>query len=520
MADRFQHFRQTFKRPFRLRSGDVRARFPRRFPFILLGLFYTFVVLGIALLVGTFLYETARTYSFASRPLPNLEFEVHTLLNVETAIGELDSPTEVLQTNGVENASELVQRVLPQKRINILLLGTDERPDENGPPRTDTIMLMTMDLEHQMAGLLSLPRDMWVPIPGYDIATKINTAYAIGEMRRYPGGGPQLVKDTVSSFVGRPVEYYVQINFNGFVRFVDLIGGIDVYVPHTIHDDRYPTPDYGVELFRIEAGHHHLDGETALKYVRTRQADSDYKRAGRQQQVLQAVLDKVLAADMIPMLVAKSPQLMATMRDSFETDIPLPVIMEIANYARKYAPSEPLRQLVLDANYGEETYSSEGAWILLPDRSRVREALNQFFAPGTADGAKENLVMPEDRLPAGATQDKLSQDLSPGRQDHTAVKLEVLNGTGRAGVAAQIREQLQKQGWQVVSIGDADRSDYRRTLIVNYNADRSLVDQIHADLKLPANLPALHGLIISDTVDIRIIVGQDFVKDVLERPGR
>jgi polyisoprenyl-teichoic acid--peptidoglycan teichoic acid transferase len=509
MADKSQYFRQTFKRPFRRVIGEVPARSPRRSPFIVLGLVYTVTILGIAILTGSFFYETARTYSLASRPLPNLEFESPTLVGVDPNNSESHSQSEPLQETKGELSAELLQQQIPQRRINILLLGTDERAGEGGPPRTDTIMLMTLDLENQTAGLLSLPRDMWVPIPGYDIATKINTTYAIGEMRRYPGGGAQLVKDTVSSFIGRPIEYYVQIDFSGFVRFIDLIGGINVYVPQTIHDEHYPTADYGVELFRIEAGNQYLDGETALKYVRTRQTDSDYMRAGRQQQVMQAVLDKVLAADMIPMLIAKSPQLMSTMRDSFSMDIPLPVVMEIANYARRNTPTEPLRRLVLDAQYGEETYSSDGAWILVPNRSRVREALNQFFETSTADRPGSNTVATENTLQ--------SSQLQVG-EDHRAIKLEVLNGTGYPGVAAQIREQLQNQGWQVVSIGDADRSDYRRTLVVNYNADRSLVNQISTDLQLPPNLPALHGLMISDTVDIRIIVGQDFLKDVLDLP--
>ncbi|MEZ4832721.1 MAG: LCP family protein [Caldilineaceae bacterium] len=272
---------------------------------VALGSFYTLLILSVAAFVGTVLYETARSYVTANTSLPDLTafdaIQVDQASEVQlVAPAETDNRT----TQNVQPAAQLSDD-LPQDRINILLLGTDEREDEYGPAHTDTMMLVSLDLRHNTASMISLPRDLWLPIPGYDITTKINTAYVIGERRDYPGGGPQLAKDTVSSFIGRPVDYYVRVNFNGFVRFIDLIGGVDVFVERTIHDEQYPTPDYGVELFHLDAGQHHLDGQTSLKYVRTRHGDSDYFRASRQQQVIQAVVDKVLAADMIPTLVAR-----------------------------------------------------------------------------------------------------------------------------------------------------------------------------------------------------------------------
>ena len=142
------------------------------------------------------------------------------------------------------------------------------------------MLLLTLDLRRQTAGMISLPRDLWVPIPGYNLTSKINTAYAIGEQRGYRrGGGPQLAKDTVSSFIGQPVQFYLQADFNGFVRFVDEIGGVTINVPQTIHDPEYPTSDYGYQTFHLEAGQQTLDGQTALKYARTRNMDSDYGRA-------------------------------------------------------------------------------------------------------------------------------------------------------------------------------------------------------------------------------------------------
>ena len=132
-----------------------------------------------------------------------------------------------------------------------------------------------------------------LPITGLGFYSKIKKAYQLGETEGYPGGGPQLAKDTVSSFIGQPVQYFVRVNFQGFVELVDLIGGVDVVVPATIHDDQYPTEDYGYQTFHLDAGVQHLDGETALKYVR-RAISTTIIAARRQQQVIRAVADKVL----------------------------------------------------------------------------------------------------------------------------------------------------------------------------------------------------------------------------------
>lgn len=371
--------------------------------------------------------------------------------------------------------------------INILLMGTDARPDEQGPPLTDTLILLTLDLESQTAGMLSLPRDLWVPIPGQGVSTKINTAYRIGEVNGYPGGGAQLAKDTVGGFIGQEVQYYVRIGFDGFTEIVDLIGGVDVEVSQTIHDIEYPTMDYGVETFHLDAGVHHLDGQTALKFVRTRHTDSDYGRARRQQQLIRAMSDKVLSADMIPTLIANVPQLLSTMRNSFQTDMPIPLALELANYLRDSSLGE-IRQLVLDANYGEETYTEQGAWILLPDRAKVRAALNTFFSPAP-----------------------LATALSSAGGDPSWVRVEILNGTGEPGVAARTRDLLVSHGWQVVSIGDADRNDYGNTLIINYGVPQGLVERVSQDLNLRPDLSSLDGLNISAPIDMRIVVGRDFL---------
>jgi LCP family protein required for cell wall assembly len=446
-------------------------------------LLYAITVLSLAALLGLRMHDWARQRIVQSSILATIGTPI--VSAADAVATEMAAPD--LSGSAASQPQAAAPVVTPEPTpsfINILLLGSDERPDETGPSRTDTMILLSINPQEKTLGMLSMPRDLWVPIPGQNITTKINTAYGIGEAQAYAGGGAQLAKDTVSSLIGRPVDYFVRVNFDGFRELIDLIGGVDVVVASTIHDEEYPTADYGVETFHLDAGPQHLDGATALKYARTRHTDDDYNRARRQQEIIRAVADKVLSANMIPQLLPRVPQLLMTMQNSIETDIPIPVGLDLANLVSGSTLRE-VRQLVLDSQYGEETYSSEGAWILLPDRARVRVALDRFF--GTASGAGT----------AAASAD--------------ALRIEVLNGTMQPGIAASTAQKLEGQGWRVVSIDDADRKDYQQTIIINYAAPSALVQKLSSDLGLNAAEATFSGLDRTSPIDIRIVVGQDLL---------
>ncbi|MBK8049271.1 MAG: LCP family protein [Anaerolineales bacterium] len=448
--------------------------------FFLLG--YTVVALSLAGAIGFRLHDWARQRIVQLSVLANFDDEMPA---ASVPAGEATPAPVAMQ--GAPNAPltpATPAATATPPPINILLLGTDERPDEYSPSRTDTMILLSVSPNDQSIGMLSMPRDLWVPIPGQNITTKINTAYMLGELNKYPGGGPQLAKDTVSSFIGRPVDYFVRVNFDGFREIIDQIGGIDINIPYTIHDDEYPTVDYGVETFHLDAGLQHLDGATALKYARTRHGDSDYGRARRQQDIIRAVAEKVLNAGMIPQLLLKAPQLLRTMQDSIQTDIPAAVAVDLANVINGSSLKE-IRQLVLDKQYGEETYSSEGAWILMPDRAKVRTALDQFFQPTASPAVANSADAP--------------------------VRVEVLNGTSQPGIGARTAQLLQEQGWTVVSVGDADRSDYAQTIVVSYGAPTDMVQKISSDLYLEPAQSALQGLNTTAPVEMRVVVGNDLI---------
>jgi LCP family protein required for cell wall assembly len=260
-------------------------------------------------------------------------------------------------------------------RFTILLLGADTRPAETGYRMpTDTIMLLTIDTKQQRAGMLSIPRDLYVDIPGHGL-DRINTAYV--------KGGGALVKETIKRNLGVSVDRYVLVQFDAFTTIVDEIGGVDIYVPYTIDDPTFPAECYsrddcGFDPLYIEAGQQHFDGQTALRYARTRHGDNDYERARRQQAVIMAVRQRVVSFDMLPTLITKAPTLYGTLSQSLKTDMSLDEIIELAQ-AASGLPDDSIRSEVIDAGAVTPTRAPNGASVLMPNHDRVRELLELIF---------------------------------------------------------------------------------------------------------------------------------------------
>jgi len=202
--------------------------------------------------------------------------------------------------------------------LNILLLGTDTRPGVTAS-RTDAIVVIHIDPRTNQVGLLSLPRDLWTPIPGHGEA-RVNSAYAIGELQIGKGYGPAMVKQTVSDLLGLPIQHFVLVDLQGFRAVVDKLGGIELDVPQAIDDLAYPTDDFGTVALHFEAGHQWMDGAAALAYARTRHADSDFGRNWRQQQVLMAIFNQMRAQGLLSHVISLSDYTDA-LRDYIRTDL-------------------------------------------------------------------------------------------------------------------------------------------------------------------------------------------------------
>lgn len=186
----------------------------------------------------------------------------------------------------------LIYLIIPPPPLDILVLGVDAREGEGYATRADSIMLIGLNPRGLQTSILSIPRDLFIETPGYG-AQRINTINALGEMES-EGRGPALLTDAVDFSFGVRPDRYVRLNFAAFVELIDAVGGVDVDVQRAIYDPQYPTPDGGVELVEFQVGWQHMDGATALKYARTRHSDDDYFRAGRQQQVMDAFLGKLI----------------------------------------------------------------------------------------------------------------------------------------------------------------------------------------------------------------------------------
>ncbi|HLH26707.1 MAG TPA: LCP family protein [Chloroflexota bacterium] len=265
-------------------------------------------------------------------------------------------------------------------RTNILLMGVDLRPDERRaglPGRTDVMMVLSVVPAERRVALLSVPRDLAVTVPGVG-ETKINTAFTYGEVRQ-TGGGPALAKQIVGDMLGQPIDHYAVVDFGGFERLVDLLDGVDVDVPRALVDDAYPTDDYGTRRLVIPQGVQHMDGATALSYVRSRHMDSDFGRMERQQQLLLALRKRALRW---PVLL-RAPQLVPEALGAVRTDLGPADLLAFAKVAQQL-PAGGLKSLVLAPPFVQPYTGSDGAYLLRLDRARVEPALAALWAGGPA----------------------------------------------------------------------------------------------------------------------------------------
>ncbi|MCA9982900.1 MAG: LCP family protein [Anaerolineales bacterium] len=261
-------------------------------------------------------------------------------------------------------------------RITVLLVGVDRRPGDPFISRTDTMMLFTVDPDTNTAAILSIPRDLYVVIPGRG-RDRINTAYVYGAAGNNPAGGAALAMQTVEYNLGIHVNYYLAVDFSAVENGVDALGGIDVNVPVTINDPLYPDHNYGYDPLYIEAGPNHFDGELALKYARTRHQDSDFHRASRQQQVVLAVRDKILALGFGEMLT-RAPLLWAQFSDGVRTDMSLEQMTNLAILANE-VPAENLHTAVLGPGYVSNYTTEQGAQVLILDNYAAADLIQELF---------------------------------------------------------------------------------------------------------------------------------------------
>ncbi len=373
-------------------------------------------------------------------------------------------------------------------RVTILIMGLDYRDWEagEGAPRTDTMMLLTIDPLSNTAGMLSIPRDLYVSIPGFQYG-RINTAYREGEVYQLPGGGPALAVKTVEQLLGIEIDFYAQIDFYTFERMIDEIGGLKVDIKEPIKVD--PIGDKPPKV--LQPGRQTLPGDLALAYVRARNTEGgDFDRAQRQQEVIVTLRDDILNRDLIPLLLKKAPVLYAELSEGVNTNMTLEQAIRLGLLA-KDIPAENIRQGIIGTDSIIFWTTPEGDQVLKPLPDKIRQVRDYVF--GTAD---------------------LSSPLA-GLSDEERVQAEnakilVLNGTFTAGLAANTAEYLNSLGFNVPPdfIGDAQEA-YTFTTIFDYTGNPYTVQMLAEILNVQSNRVYLRYNPDSK-VDVEVNLGSDW----------
>ncbi|MBN1778784.1 MAG: LCP family protein [Candidatus Buchananbacteria bacterium] len=386
-----------------------------------------------------------------------------------------------------------------QDRINVLLLGIGGG-DHDGPYLTDTMIVLSLKLSTKQVSLISLPRDLLVPIPGYGWR-KINSTDAFGEAQN-PEHGGELAMQVVSQVLNIPIQYYLRIDFAGFVKIINDLGGLTLNVDNTLDDSLYPIPGKETattteryEHLYIPAGQYTFDGATALKYVRSRQAKgiegSDFARSQRQQKILLAVKDKALKLSTLANPY-KVSQLMDTLSQHLSTNMQVWELLKLYQMGKNINHDEIINRVFDDSPDGplKSTITSEGAWVLetkIGDFSELQNIAQNIFDPMALASAKPR-------------------------------KIEVQNGTKIEGLASRTTRYLQSLGYQVITSRNAPTQDYQKTVVYNLNQDPDPKDTaknvgllLNSEVSpsLPSWVTATSSQLVSPNADILIILGQD-----------
>jgi LCP family protein required for cell wall assembly len=362
-------------------------------------------------------------------------------------------------------------------RLNILLLGLDQRDDEAGQPsRSDTLIILTIDPVNKTAGMLSIPRDLWVSIPGERNNNKINTAHFFGETQK-KGNGPLLAKKTIEQNFGIPIHYYARVNFRGFEKLVDAIGGVDIDAPKPVMDEEYPLESGGIKRLYVPAGWQHMDGQLALEYARSRHADNDFGRSRRQQQVLVAAKDKALQMDMWP----KLPSMLGILKDNVTTDIPVSNMLPIAQLIKEIDSSKITNESI-DGTMVKEVNNPD-MYYLEPVWSEIRPMVAKMFAP-----------------PSGQA--------TEAAESNATANIEVLNGTTKVGVASQTSAYLKDKGFVIVRFDNADQNNIKETSIIDRAGKTAAAKNVAKLLGVP-NAKITKGTDQGDGVELTVVLGSD-----------
>lgn len=302
------------------------------------------------------------------------------------------------QNEGDPNSS-LTNGILTGPRVNILLLGSDTDQKFQGNYIAQTDIVVTIDPTSNTVGMLSIPRDFFINVPGYGMH-KLDEAYGLG--------GVKLSRETIEQDFGIPINYYAWVGLDGFIKVINEVGGVDVDVLHPIVDDNYPDDvgknannPYALKRLYLAPGPQHLDGPSALEYVRSRHADlvGDFGRSVRQQQVLTALKTKLANPDIFNKLSAIANDL----KGYLTTDMALPDVLKLMNFARSLDPSK-IAKLTLGPPYSSSGTApaggnDAGADVVFPNCDLIIPAIQKMLDLGNKAACNIGSIDPQTGVP-------------------------------------------------------------------------------------------------------------------------
>lgn len=386
----------------------------------------------------------------------------------------------------VESIKESVQHDEKTGKINICIVGKDNTEDSH---RADTILFTTLDLDNKTVQVLSIPRDTRVQIPGrgWD---KINHAY--------PYGGIELLNRTLINYLGMPIHYYIELDYSSFPKIVDLLGGVDIYVEKRL---KYVDKAGGLYI-DIPQGLQHMDGETALKFVRFRHdALGDIGRIKRQQQFMKALLQKIANQA----VSTKMPTLLKEILQALQTDLPAEEALKLAMYFRDIPPQN-IRFFTLPGK--PAVLSGVSYWL-----GDVNRALAMLSAPISEEEQEEGNAMKD----TATSPEKLIEEGKEQIDRNTIARnitcrVAVLNGDGTAGLANQFADVLQRYGIDIAYKSNARHFDYHYTSILYPR-------NLERESKMLGQLLGISDALVKpsdSTTNLTIIIGHDY-KSILAR---
>ena len=394
-------------------------------------------------------------------------------------------------------------------RVNILVLGVGGE-GHDGPNLTDTMLFISLQPSTGQVGILSIPRDLWVQDPGHGL-TRINNVNAFAEAER-PGSGGEATSSVVSQIFDQPIDYYVRLDFSAFKTVIDDVGGVTINVDRDFTDSAYPTDNGLYQTVRFEKGWQTMNGDRALIYARSRHGDNnesgDFARSKRQQKVLAALKDKLLSFNTL-LNPSRIASILETLQTHVATNLELWEVAKLAQFARKIDTGKVINRVLDDSPQGPLyattiAVSNGDAYALLPRRDDWSDI--QRIARDLLDPTKQpNQAAAEARQP---------------------LKIEVLNGTDRTGLAQKTSDLLTKTGYNVVKIGNAPDRNVERTVIYDLTngtepeALSTLKNLLNADVSetlsgylatglTPSNVTIAPAIQSASGADFTVVIGRN-----------